>query len=82
MISKHVADPISSPTHICGAPANFRYTWPGRDEAMICLHCAARLQQIANAMGLYVQLIPISFSVKDPIPDPYPTCEQHVRERP
>lgn len=81
-MSEHVADPIGSPARICGALANFRYTWPGRNEALICLSCAARLQQIAGAMGLYVQLIPISYSITDAIPDPYPTCEQHVREEP
>lgn len=64
--------------NLCGSPANFRYTWPGRDEAMICLPCALRLQEVASAMGVYVQMIPVTFSIGDSVPDPYPICAQHV----
>lgn len=44
----------------CGEMATFRYTWPGRDEAHICVICAQRLRQVALAMGLHIQLIPLS----------------------
>lgn len=44
----------------CNAPAAFRFTWPGRDEAGICIVHAVQLRNIAQAMGLYVQLIPLT----------------------
>ena len=44
----------------CQEPAVFRYTWPGKDEACICLVHAQGLKQIASAMGFYIQLIPLS----------------------
>lgn len=44
----------------CSGPPAFRFTWPGRDEACICVIDALRLQQIAGAMGLYVQMIPLT----------------------
>lgn len=44
----------------CEKPAAFRYTWPGQDEAGICLIHAEQLSAVAAAMGLYVQLIPLS----------------------
>lgn len=62
----------------CGEHAAFRYTWPGRDEAHVCIECAQKVSGVANAIGLYVQLIPLAFRVGDPIPDPWPTCSQRV----
>lgn len=44
----------------CGAPAMFRYTWPGKDETVCCALCAMKLQNIAQAIGLYLQMIPLS----------------------
>ena len=44
----------------CGQQALFRYTWPGRDTSYICLDHALDLKVIANALGLYLQLIPLS----------------------
>jgi len=43
----------------CDAAAVFRYTWPGRDEALICLAHAVKLRALADAMELHVQLIPL-----------------------
>jgi hypothetical protein len=43
----------------------FRYTWPGRDEAFICMYHSLRLQGVANAMGLYIQLIPMPILTED-----------------
>ena len=60
----------------CGEHAAFRYTWPGRDESHICINCAVQMQAITNAMGLYVQLIPLSVKVGDPITTDWPTCNQ------
>lgn len=50
----------------CENPAAFRYTWPGEAENSICLEHALKLQEIANAMGCPIQLIPI----KEPADQP------------
>lgn len=44
----------------CENGAKYRYTWPGRDEAFVCEKCAAKLEAVAAAMGLYLQLIPLA----------------------
>lgn len=56
---------VSKPLHVCSqvdcdAPSVFRYTWPGQNEAGICAVHAIKQQNICNAMGLYVQLIPLT----------------------
>ena len=59
----------------CGGLATFTYTWPGRDEAVICVECAEKLTNVANAIGMHLQLIPITGeSVDDPMD--WPTCPQ------
>jgi len=47
-------------THQCQEKAQFRFTWPGRDESFICLEHANQLIGIANAIGLHLQLIALS----------------------
>ena len=44
----------------CQQQALFRYTWPGRDESFICLEHAQQLRNVAKAMGLHIQLTPLS----------------------
>ena len=44
----------------CGGVGNFRYTWPGRDEAWVCLLCVQKLQAVAAAIGIHVQFIPLT----------------------
>ena len=44
----------------CKEPALFRYTWPGQDESYICLDHALKLDNVANSIGLYLQLIQLS----------------------
>ena len=44
----------------CDNPPAYRYTWPGQDEAYICFKHAAWLDQVANAMGTYLQLFPLT----------------------
>jgi len=44
----------------CDQPAEYRYTWPGSDEAGICEQHSAKLRGVAQAMGMYIQLIPLS----------------------
>ena len=43
----------------CTESAEYRYTWPGQDESYICGIHAIKLTNIANAMGLHLQLIPL-----------------------
>lgn len=73
---------MSDDTKRCGAHAAFRYTWPGKDEAHICVDCAQRLRAVANAIGCYVQLIPLSYKVGDPLPTEFPTCSQMIKAKP
>jgi hypothetical protein len=47
------------PERQCDAPAAYRYTWPGHDEGFICEEHAPKLRAVAQAMGLYLQLIPV-----------------------
>jgi hypothetical protein len=44
----------------CQQQAIFRYTWPGRNESFACLEHATQLSRVADAMGLSLQLIPLS----------------------
>lgn len=48
----------------------------GKPEAHICIECASKLMGVANAIGLPLQLIPLSVKVGDSIPNPWPTCTQ------
>ena len=43
----------------CDTDAFYRYTWPGRDEAGICVIHAIKAQGVAAAMGLPLQMIPL-----------------------
>lgn len=44
----------------CPAPAAYRYTWPGGDEARICEEHSAHMRGVARAMGMHLQLIPLN----------------------
>lgn len=44
----------------CREYGSYRYTWPGRDEAAVCEQHSRKLRGIADAMGLYLQLIPLT----------------------
>lgn len=44
----------------CESIADWRFTWPGQDEAGICEHHVGKLRGIAAAMGVYVQVIPLA----------------------
>lgn len=56
--------------HGCDLPATFRFTWPGRDEAGICHAHAPKLRGVAEALGLHLQLIPLSQQADDSVEDP------------
>ena len=45
---------------MCDNPASYRFTWPGKDESLVCeehVHC---LKAVAKAIGLHLQVIPLS----------------------
>jgi len=61
----------------CGNLANIRYTWPGKAEKVVCVECAKKIQNVALAIGLPLQLIPIgSKDIIDPLK--WPTCTTKV----
>jgi len=43
----------------CGNLGAFRFTWPGEDEAEICVIHAPGILAVAKAIGMHLQLIPI-----------------------
>lgn len=43
----------------CGNPGAYRYTWPGKNESVVCEEHLEKLKRVAYAMGVYIQLIPI-----------------------
>lgn len=45
----------------CENPAAYRYTWPGKDEAVACVMHASGIATVAKAIGLHLQLIPLGF---------------------
>lgn len=44
----------------CKEKAAVRYTWPGQDEAVVCIEHANKVVGIADAMGFYLQIVPLS----------------------
>jgi len=57
----------------CGNKADFRYTWPGRCEEGACTEHSVGLIAIANALGFFLQLIPVSENEDR-------TCGQYVKD--
>ena len=47
-------------TRDCDRPPAYRFTWPGRDESACCAICALQIQGVAGAIGLYLQMIPLT----------------------
>lgn len=45
---------------MCDNPAKYKFTWPGRDESVICEEHVGKLKTVANAMGMYLQIILLS----------------------
>lgn len=43
----------------CSNEGAYRFTWPGRDEAVICEAHVGKLRAVADAMGLHLQILPI-----------------------
>ena len=44
----------------CQELAFFRYTWAGKDESFCCPVHAMQVARIAEAIGYYVQMIPLT----------------------
>lgn len=44
----------------CKNLATVRYTWPGQNESFACSEHALQLLGVASAMGLPLQLIPLT----------------------
>ena len=44
----------------CGLPGAYRFTWLGKDEKCICAKHAPQLAAVAEAMGMHLQLIPLT----------------------
>lgn len=44
---------------LCGERAVVRYTWAGNGESYCCIEHAKEIKALADAIGYYVQMIPI-----------------------
>lgn len=65
----------------CGQLANIRFTWPGKAEQLVCIDCAKKVQNVALAIGLPLQLLPIGgHEVRDPLDWPTCTCKVQGEE--
>ena len=49
---------MSDKKELCGELAAWSYVWPGKDRAYACPGHAIGIQNIANAIGMYLQLEP------------------------
>ena len=49
-----------SDKNLCPQPAFVRYTWPGKDEALVCRRHAQAIAWVANGIGLHLQMIQLS----------------------
>ena len=45
---------------MCDNPAKYKFTWPGRDESVICEEHVDKAKALANILGFYLQIIPLS----------------------
>lgn len=44
----------------CEEPGAYRYTWPGKDEALVCEKDVAKILQVADVLGMHLQVIPVT----------------------
>jgi len=52
----------------CENLATHRFTWPGQDEQTICSEHKSKLEMISHAMGIYIQIIPLTEKEKEALP--------------
>ena len=71
---------MSDSPKLCGEMAAFRYTWPGKNEAHICVDHAVQLMNVARAISLPLQLIPLYYGANDPVPTEFPKCQQIIKD--
>ena len=50
---------MENENNTCNDKAAYRYTWAGQNEAFICEKHSHKLTAVAQAIGYYIQLIPI-----------------------
>lgn len=50
---------------MCKEDAKYRYTWPGRDESLVCEKHVEKLKIVAKAMGFHLQVIPLDENDKE-----------------
>lgn len=43
----------------CPNRAKYRYTWPGRAESFVCMGHVDKIQAIAQAIGMHLDIHPI-----------------------
>jgi len=43
----------------CENPAEYRFTWPGRDEMKVCPRHALKAKAVAEAIGMHLQIRPL-----------------------
>ena len=48
--------PCSS--HRCEGKPTLRFTWPGRNQQVVCAPCAVRAVEVADALGFHLELLP------------------------
>jgi hypothetical protein len=63
-ISPDVHGEVDPPQRICDqktceSPAVYRFTWPGQGEKGICERHAPMARRAADAVGLYLELVPL-----------------------
>jgi hypothetical protein len=59
----------------CNQTPVFRYTWPGRPESFACLEHAQGISAVAQAIGLFLQFIPLSGEQQAKV-----SCQNEVKE--
>ncbi len=57
----------------CPEKADFRYTWPGNDESLICEEHARKMKAVASAMGYCCQILPYEGGER---------CDQRIGAKP
>ena len=48
--------------HECVEEAVARFTWPGRDESVICANHLPQLLGVAAALGFHLQVLPVALA--------------------
>lgn len=62
----------------CKIPALFRYTWPGKDESVVCLEHSVEIRHIAEVIGMPLQMIQIDQRNEIDKNDDIRYCESYV----